>query len=469
MSARCPGEWHKHANSNMSSAYSTQVKAIKQIDSSRRTCQEALEESLATHNDLNSSLESKVQSSHRIIEKLDKRGKSLDTSIDGMKHSHGHLLQALCATEQPLTLCKWRLEQREKRPLREHVRDHVELALEEERSVLVETQRKMNDAIKMSLSMIALLEGKRDELKHDLSEKSQALTVDELCLRTTHRSTWHAEISAIAGPGSSLPSRCATPRSSGGRSDGSVPSPLSARQSRGRPCTRIEESNKNEVLRQEDARRLNHSARSREEAAQELMGDNRKLTERCEKLTMAAAAKTEKALQDRINVIQQMRRRLELEARELKKKEEHTKATISETRSQIQSLAEPIAQCSTHCSIRKQRAGREQIVDPVETRLEVQMQQLTKTADTLRRNRELEHGVLTELQEHMERLREDLSDKTAALNIDLNCLNRANMTGSPFSDRSTRSNHSKLESALKKAGALNLTRPRSSSTSYSRW
>lgn len=40
------------------------------------------------------------------------------------------LEEALVAKDAPLTLCAWRMEQREKRPLREQVRDAAEVCLE---------------------------------------------------------------------------------------------------------------------------------------------------------------------------------------------------------------------------------------------------------------------------------------------------------------------------------------------------
>jgi len=362
-----------------------------------------------------------------------------------MKQSHVATVTALRMKDAPLTLCTWRMEQREKRPLREHVRDHVELALEEERQCLLDTQRKLHDAIKMTLSMIALLEGKKDELKHDLDQKQQALSVDELCLRTTNRS-WHSSVSTGVSP--PLSSR-------GGSSNAGSRLPSARARSTGATAS-AEESHRNEVQRQQDARRLNHSAQSREEAAAELRDDNARLVARCEKVATEASAKTERALQDRVNEIQQMRRRLESETRETKKKEEHTKATISETRSQIASLEEPMALCSTHSSWRKQRACKEQILDPVETRLEEQKRQLMRTTEELRHHRQEEKAILTELQEHLERLKEDLRDKTAALNIDLNCLTHASEMGSPnLSDPTARARYAKM---MKKSGATSLPR-----------
>lgn len=43
---------------------------------------------------------------------------------------HVGLQDALVAKEAPLTLCTWRMEQRERRPLKEQVRDGVEVCLE---------------------------------------------------------------------------------------------------------------------------------------------------------------------------------------------------------------------------------------------------------------------------------------------------------------------------------------------------
>merc|ERR1719198_1234815 len=128
------------------------------------------------------------------------------------------------------------------------------------------------------------------------------------------------------------------------------------------------------------------------------MEDNKKLIARTEKACKEASLKIEKALQERINEIQQVRRRLEAEARETQKKAEHTRATISQTRSQMQSLAEPIALCSTHSSWRKQRGAREQAPDGVEMRLEQQKCQLLDASDSLRKSREMEKGVLNDLQ-----------------------------------------------------------------------
>lgn len=435
MNARTPSEWHSHANTNLSSAYSTQLKAARQMDTSKKAHQDCLSDNIAMYQDLHSSLEQKVKTSHRLIEKLMARAKSVENSISSMQLSLQQLQAALRAKDAPLALCAWRMEQREKRPLREHVRDDVQMSLEDERSILMDTQRKLSDAIRVTQNMIGVLEGKLEELRHDIAQKTQALSVDELCIRTTHRS-WHSQVTA----GGSLPG---SPASRAGSSMGGSGRLQSARRTGATALA--EESNRNEVNRQQEARKLDHQAKGREEAASELRDDSYKLISRCEKAAQEAARRTEGSLQDRIQEIQTMRRRLENEARETKRKEDHTRDTISETQSQIHSLEEPMQLCSTHASWRKQRANREQILDPVETRLEEQKGQLMRAREELHGHRQREKGILTQLQEHMERLKEDLRDKTTALNIDLNCLTHSSDLSSPtLSDPSARARYSSL-------------------------
>merc|ERR1712107_446772 len=63
-----------------------------------------------------------------------------------------------------------------------------------------------------------------------------------------------------------------------------------------------------------------------------------------------------------------------------------------------------------------------QICDPVSTMLEDHKISLLRTNETLRAQRQQEKDALAELVKIRERLREDLRDKTEALQIDLNCL-----------------------------------------------
>lgn len=82
------------------------------------------------YNELHSSLEQKVKTSQRLVEKLQLRAQSVENSVQHTKQTLMKLEDALVAKYAPLTLCAWRMEQRERRPLREQVRDAAEVCLE---------------------------------------------------------------------------------------------------------------------------------------------------------------------------------------------------------------------------------------------------------------------------------------------------------------------------------------------------
>jgi len=407
-------EWHQHASHNMSQAQHTHRKATQQVDSSRKAHEETVTDNLNMYNELHNTMEQKVRNSHRLIEKLQKRADSLEHSIEATKVSLEKLEIGLRAKEAPLQLCMWRMEQRERRPLREQVRDAVEISLEVEKSTLMELQRKLSDAIKRTKNTILGLEGKLEEVRHDIDQKTQALSVDEMCLRTTHRS--YQTVVERTPPRSNASSR--------------LPSASKKTQQN---QVAVHESTRNEVARQQEAVRLNQSAQNREDQAKGLRDDNTKLIQRCDRAAEEAVSKAEASMQNRVNENQGMRRRLELEIRETLAKIEHTKQTIAETRSQIRSLEEPIENCNTCSSWRKQRATREHIQDPVSTKLQEHQMTLLKSHEELRAHHQTEKQILQDLQERRERLKDDLRDKTAALHIDLNCLTHeaSHMNGKP--------------------------------------
>jgi len=407
MSLRTPSEWHHQANSLMSNASGTQAEASRQSQKSKKVHQETINENIAMYQDLHGNLENKVITSHRLIDKLEARAVSVSQNIEATQTSLTQLELALHEKKVPMTYVAHRMEQRQKRPLREHVRDQVEVALEEERIALADSQKKLSHAIVMTKNMTFLLKEKSEELRADIESKMQALSVDELCLRTTHRS-WAA----------TAESRTPTSRASTG-----------ARKTNAQAAA-TEESNRNEVRRQRDTRNHDLHARRHEEASVDLRAENQLLVQRSGKATKDARAKSEKCLRERVVEVAQMRKRLEIELKETEKRVTQTAMTINETQSSIHRIQEPIALCSTHTSWRKQRADKEQIMDPVEKQLEHQKQKLMRATEELRSHRQCEKSVLTALGEQVERLREDLKDKTVALNIDVACLEYINDSAS---------------------------------------
>jgi len=399
-----PQEWHHHAGENMDYAAYTQKKAQRQINTSRKAHEDTVNDNLACYGDLNATLRQKVQNSHRLIDLLTRRADSLTASIQHCQQSLASLEAAHRAKDPQIQLCQWRMEQRERRPLREQVRDPTETTLEQEKELLCDTQRRLSEAMKRTRSMISELEQKLNEVRHDLDHKGQALGVDETCLRTAQRS--YQTALERSRPQSSPPG----------------PTRLPGGMMKSRPPNTLQETARNELNRQQDAMRQNQSAAQREHAAKVLRDDNKMLIARCQKAAEDAAQRTEKALQERINEAQQLRRRLEGEIRETSGKIDHTRHTISETRNQIKSLEEPMDMTTTCSAYRKQRATREHINDPVTTMISEHQNTVLRAHHDLVGHHEAEKNNLQDLNERKERLKDDLRDKTSAMHIDLNCL-----------------------------------------------
>jgi hypothetical protein len=395
----------------MSTASDTQKEASRQSQTSRKVHQATINENIAMYQDLHGNLESKVITSHRLIDKLEARAESVSQNIQVTQTSLTQLELALHEKKAPLALVARRMEERQKRPLREHVRDQVETALEEEQNILADAQKKLSNSIVMTKNMIILLKEKLEDLKSDIDSKMQALSVDELCLRTTHRS-W------IATADNCTPtSRVST----GARLTGAQTA-----------ATQL--SQRNEIKRTRETKNHDVHARRHEEASADLRAENQLLVQRTSKASKDAKAKSEKCLQERVSEMRQMKKRLELELKETEKKVDHTQATSNETQYSISRIQEPIALTASHTSWRKQRAQNEQIMDPVEKQLEHQKLKLMTASEELRVHRHSERKLISALGEQVERLREDLREKNQALSIDIACLecvgDTASWTGS---------------------------------------
>lgn len=404
MSMHTPQEWHQHSGFNMTQAQQSHKRAQRQNDTSRRAHDETVAENLGRYNNLQGTLEQKVSDSNRLIDMLQKRAESLENSIQKTKHSLGMLEAAYQAKEPQIQLCLWRMAQREKRPLREQVRDSAETTLEQEKNTLVETQKKLSEAIKRTKANIADLEDKLQDVKHDIDHKIQALGIDETCLRTTMRS--HQVAMETSRPGSTMnatmmPGKAANARLS------------------------LQETSRNEMNRHQETGRLAQQGTTREEKAKALRDDNQLLIARCQKMAEEAVSKTERFLQERVAENQQMRRRLEADIRDTKGKIEHTKDTMAETKAQIRSLEEPMDNAATCASFRRQRATREHIHDPVSTKIQEHQMSTLRAHQDLVAHHGQEKVNLQDLMERLARLQEDLADKSASQHIDQTCLTHA--------------------------------------------
>eukprot|EP00439_Symbiodinium_sp_Y106_P081264 s42_g20.t1 len=188
MSMHTTQDWVQHAQFNMYQAQSTHRKAHDQQERSAKAHSEVMSDNMGMYGELHTSLDHKVKTSQRLLDKLTHRAQSVENSLQHTRATLHKLEEALAAKEgsgsykisfreAPLALCMWRMEQRERRPLREQVRDTVEVCLEVEKATLMDAQRKLKDSIKKTRATIAALESKLDELRHDIQQKTQALSV----------------------------------------------------------------------------------------------------------------------------------------------------------------------------------------------------------------------------------------------------------------------------------------------------
>lgn len=172
---------------------------------------------------------------------------------------------------------------------------------------------------------------------------------------------------------------------------------------------------------------------NREQTAKERRDENERLCRLFEQIAVESKAKTEAALKEHVSKLQQEKKRLETELDQTKKKFHNTQTLISETKTQIEQLEEPMTLCCRHSKpATKTGRGSGQATDPVAARLEEQKHKLIQTTKDLRDHRLLERGLLIGLDDHLERLKEDLTDKTAALAIDLNCLRQSKKNNIPL-------------------------------------
>jgi len=449
MSMHTPADWAGHATANMSQAQKAHLGASKQMESSRRAHDDTVLNNISCYDHVHKTMGQKVKNTQRLIEKLNLRQQSIENSLNAQRSSLAVLEQAVADKESPIRLCQWRLDSREKRPLREQVRDPVEMALEEEHNVLVDTQHRLSEAIKRTKAAIHDLDTTLSEVKHDIEHKVHALNVDESCLRSTERSM------------QSVLERTPPPSSARGTTR-----PQNALTMAARHQVAHQESSSNEVRRQQNAEHLSRHAAAKEEAAKALREDSQRLVQRCETMAADHLQRTEKRFQERVHENQSMRRRIEREVRETSTQIHNTKQTITDTRYQLRALEEPMELTSMCASSRQTRATKEHIVDPVTTALHQHRNATLNAHKGLMEHQQQEKAHLKELMDRRDRLSEDLQDKSSALQIDLNCLTREAMPMSPSASlrspglgRSTKSLRS--SSALHSRSGRNMRLPTS--------
>lgn len=212
-----------------------------------------------------------------------------------------------------------------------------------------------------------------------------------------------------------------TPRESGAVSSSTK---MSASNNFTKCQVELRETSKNEKLRQLEAERRQDAAEGRETAAMRLVEENTQLIKQCQATENDALAHTQAKLKERLHENQGMRKALDGELRDMDAAIDRIKKMMSETAHQMKSLDEPTENASTCASWRNQRSIVEHIADPVSTRFQAQRATIFQAQQQLVGHHMDEKSHLRDLKDRRSRLKEDLKEKTVALEIDSACLQR---------------------------------------------
>jgi len=396
----------------MTKAQQAQLSAEAQCNTSRKAHTEAGEANLGMYKEVTDSLAKKVQISHGLLDALRWRAGVLTAAITAARQSLAKLETALAAKEGPLKLCNWHMEERKARPRRELVRDIVEEQLEEERAIILDAQKKLSDAIRRTKALILELEAKLQEVRHDMDCKTQAVGIDEMCLRSADASfntvLMHTERPTSAGRTVKL-----------------------SRWRRPDDHPAVRDSRNNELVRERKVAYLVGSTDRQEEGAKAMYDEHDRLMFQCARAVDDAAARLEQAVQVRLKENQRMRDRLDAELKETEAKIDDTMNTIAETRFQITALEEPVDLADICGSWRQRRADPERLNDHVTTRLADHQVEASKARRELVMHQQSIHSKLQHLQECRDHLTEDIADKLTAYNIDHACLTTRTAQSTP--------------------------------------
>jgi hypothetical protein len=349
-----------------------------------------------------------MSQSKRLVDTLVERMQSMESSIMLSRKNLVELQEAHHAKSAPLQLCKWRLERRAGRPKRELKRDNFEIALDQEKEVLEDAQRKLKDSIRKTDNMIQTLVKGHDDLKHDLQVKSHALDIDADCVGAAH--TW-------------------------GHSTAHPPLEDPATDCVHQLPVAILYENRHqeqEHRRQYDTVKRIAKAKKCEQVAQALRDESCNVMKTTASACATAQMHVQRKMLDNINELNHMRQRLNQAIAQSNQKIQQTTGCLQVTAGEIASHNHPMNLTNTRLKLRGQRPERENIADPVKDALDQQMSSLQRNLENLEQRHVDEKTALQRLQHEKAELEADLADKTKALYIDVECQKKAENVMSSF-------------------------------------
>lgn len=373
--------------------------AMRHADTVRMHAEEILEKTSEVHystkNDnqtrhqmVHTALSKKIKTSQTLIKNLAAQIKVSETIIHKLLRSQA-TLKAQNFIEKPLRLCSQRQEMRAKRPVREQVRDPVEIGLEDEKETLLTSSDKLKSLVDRMEHMIASF--KPEDLRFDEELKFHAMQLDIKCQKTIHR-TWQV----VDGKDNlALP-----PVAKGPYANWNV---------------------ENEEYRQSECHTRISDSKEMEAAAQMLIDEIEETIQSTIAECQAAKDMVDKKLQESVQNIQSVRKRLTASMRDIDQKIELMRRSHLTTVREMRSHDEPFDLVAQKDGIRGSRKHREAITDPVSTALADHKAGLKQNHAELDRARAEVLQTIAMLEKAKTDIEHDLRDKTAALNIDLDC------------------------------------------------
>eukprot|EP00746_Dinoflagellata_sp_MGD_P168423 gnl/MRDRNA2_/MRDRNA2_99879_c0_seq1.p1 gnl/MRDRNA2_/MRDRNA2_99879_c0~~gnl/MRDRNA2_/MRDRNA2_99879_c0_seq1.p1 ORF type:complete len:505 (-),score=99.57 gnl/MRDRNA2_/MRDRNA2_99879_c0_seq1:55-1467(-) len=437
-SSRLPNEWQNSTMANLQAAMRAQKIADEQFEQSRKSHEQTRQTNIDQYQNVHSHFESKVEATSSLKALLQERLESVQNSITASKMSMAALQTANQAKLPPLQLCSWRQEQRAGRPERELIRDPVEIALEEEKDVLMDARDKLQENAAKTEIMIKNLLKMHDDLSKDHLNKDHSLTIDKKCLGSMHRS-WPTSGRAIeAPPAQALLNRSPRPMLGSTMGMKTMGSPTSLSFSGGltlphpAPSLGLEVTGgtdhqaaawnqQQEENRQNDTLKLVQKAKDLERAAQSLREESDSLMQKTDADSAYARNQVEMCLSKRIDETHDLKSTLEGCIATTDQSIASMMHVNSMTGDNLQSHEEPSALYSTRIGMREKRMPRENIGDPVKTALDKHAESLKMNHTHLQSCHNAESGTLHELQRTKAICMADLKDKTTALAIDVKC------------------------------------------------
>jgi len=342
----------------------------------------------------------KICNTKRLIDLLRERVKSVEASIAMSKRSCVELQEAAHAKKAALQLAESRLDLRHReRPKPELKRDDFEVALGEEKEMLLNSQKRLNEQARRTDLITQDLVRHHAELLEDLKAKTHALHIDQDCVQTAStmgRHTFHPTCEAdVSQPTTNLP---------------------------------VSVSYTNHPVEQEAARQVEtmnrvRRAKKREEEANKLREESEQLSKQTEQQCIAANSITNDKMNRNIAELQEVMKRLKGTVRDHENRIAQTYDVLSRTADEMSSHEDPFALANTRRALRNQRMPQENIHDPVKSALDKQVSGMQKNLHALDDRHEQEKKALAGLQQGIAAMKADLISKQKALDVDLQCRN----------------------------------------------